>query len=67
VEPKSYPMLLAEYATRFGELPPSLFTEEGAEILMVRALKRGTPIAASDLQPPAEDTPSASAGNVRFG
>jgi hypothetical protein len=67
MEPKSYPMLLAEYTTRFGELPPSLFTEEGAEILMTRALKRGRPIAAADLRPTAEDAASASAENVRFG
>jgi hypothetical protein len=67
MEPKSYPMLLAEYATRFGEAPPSIFTDEGAEMLMIKALQRGRPIAAADLQPPVEDAPSASAENLRFG
>jgi len=49
MEPKSYPMLLAEYCSRFGDGPPSILTEEGASELMARALRRGTPIIGADL------------------
>jgi hypothetical protein len=49
MEQKSYPVLLAEYTGRFSEMPPSILTEEGASMLMVRALKRGKPITYSDL------------------
>jgi hypothetical protein len=49
MEQKPYPQLLAEYTGRFSEMPPSILTEEGASVLMVRALKRGTPITCSDL------------------
>jgi hypothetical protein len=59
MEPHSYAMLLAEYASRFGELPPSIFTDEGAGALMAQALDRGRPIAAADLRPlPADETPA---------
>jgi hypothetical protein len=49
MEPKSYPMLLAEYGHRFGDTPPSIMSEEGAAELMARALKRGSPIIGADL------------------
>jgi hypothetical protein len=49
MEQKSYPVLLVEYTRRFSEMPPSILTEEGASMLMVRALKRGKPITYSDL------------------
>jgi hypothetical protein len=40
MEPKSYAMLLAEYGNRFGELPPSILSEEGQSELMARATAR---------------------------
>jgi hypothetical protein len=49
MEPKSYPMLLAEYGRRFGDAPPSILSENGAAELMVRALTRGSPIRGADL------------------
>jgi hypothetical protein len=49
MEPKSYTMLLAEYCIRFGDGPPSILTEEGAAEMMMRALKRGSPIMGADL------------------
>jgi hypothetical protein len=52
MEPKSYPMLLAEYCRRFGDGPPSILSEEGAAEMMMRALTRGTPIMGADLSRP---------------
>jgi hypothetical protein len=49
MEPKSYAMLLAEYGDRFGDIPPSILSEEGAKQLIHRALLRGRPISGSDL------------------
>jgi hypothetical protein len=49
MEPKSYPMLLADYGRRFGDVPPSILSEEGAVQLMHRALLRGRQISGSDL------------------
>jgi hypothetical protein len=49
MEPKSYPMLLAEYGRRFEDTPPSILSEEGAAQLMHRALLRGRQISGSDL------------------
>jgi hypothetical protein len=66
MEPKSYAMLLAEYAGRFGELPPSIITEEGAGTLMTQALRRGRPIGAADLRTSGGEAP-ARLNEVQFG
>ena len=55
MEPKSYPMVLAEYGNRFGDTPPSILSEEGATELMLRALKRGRPIFGADLSERPDD------------
>jgi hypothetical protein len=55
MEPKSYSVVLAEYAERFHEMPPSILTEEGARDLMMCALERGQWISKQDLPGPAED------------
>jgi hypothetical protein len=57
MEPKSYAVLLAEYASQFGDLPPSILTEEGAGTLMAQALTRGRHIGAADLRPAGDAMP----------
>ena len=41
--------LLAAYTRRFGDVPPSILSEEGAKQLMTEALRRGAQIKASDM------------------
>jgi hypothetical protein len=67
MEPKSYAMLLVDYAGRFGELPPSILTEEGAGMLMERALRRDRPIGAADLRCSFGEAPPAPSSNAQFG
>jgi hypothetical protein len=67
MEPKAYAMLLVDYTGRFGELPPSILTEEGAGMLMERALRRDTPIGAADLRSSFGGAPPVPSSNARFG
>lgn len=67
MEPKSYAMLLADYTGRFGDLPPSILTDEGAGMLMERALRRDRPIGAADLRSAFGEAPPAPLNDVQFG
>jgi len=48
---KTYAHVLAEYVLRFRSQPPSILTNEAALELMVKALRRGSPISEADLSP----------------
>jgi hypothetical protein len=67
MEPKAYAMLLVDYTGRFGELPPSILTEEGAGMLMERALRRDRPIGAADLRSSFGEAPPAPLNDLQFG
>ncbi len=57
-----YWTLLAKYAHRFGDTPPSILTKEGAVVLMTTALQRGTPISTTDINVCREGVASTSLG-----
>ena len=54
-----YPAVLAAYTKRFGDVPPTILSEEGARQLMLKALRRGTRIVALDLGAPPRDLEAA--------
>ena len=54
-----YSEVLVAYTKRFGDVPPSIVSEEGARQLMLDALRRGTRIVALNIESPPQDLEAA--------